>query len=71
MVYFSARCCPVLFILSIYFLKDFIFLIFKVYLFILREREHMGEHVNRGGDEKYRENPKQVLHCQYRALCGA
>ena len=39
----------------------------KVYLFILRARE------SRGGaeEEMERENPKQALHCQCGASCGA
>ena len=47
----------------------------KVYLllFILRERETdtPHTHMHKRGREDERENPKQVSHCQRRALCGA
>ena len=51
-------------------LEDFLFLLFffKVYLFFFERNRVSGGEGEREGE---RENPKQALHCQHRAQCGA
>ena len=49
---------------TVHISKDFFF----KSIYFEREREHMG---GRGERERETENPKQVLHRQHRACCGA
>ena len=52
---------------GLHFNLHFIYMFFNVHLFILGERQHKQGR----GREREKENPKQALHHQCRARCGA
>ena len=56
--------------LSKFDLKKIVMTLFQFFVYLLCEREREREHVGEGQRERERENPKQALHCQYRAQHG-